>query len=132
MLRISALCATLAFGAAVAAGPFATTPASCNRVTEITPTLLNGWQNYGATMKPFVVSKDCMGTVRLAGGLKGGVSQGAFELPPGFRPTHHEIFPAATTTYRHATVYITADGGVTLVGDNTYISLSGITFRAAD
>lgn len=132
MLRIAAACFGFAALTALAAGPFSTTPASCNKTNDIVPPLMNGWENYGVTMKTLIVSKDCMGIVRFAGGLKGGANELAFQLPPGYRPTAHEIFPAATTTYRAATVYVTPDGWVSLVGNNTYISISGITFKAAD
>lgn len=120
-----------ALSQSVIAGPFPA-PGQCARIVEIPIQLENGWENYGSPMKPATFYKDCYGVVRLAGGVRNGTTTAAFRLPAGYRPEGHEIFPAATTSYRNAAVYITAEGYVDIVGTSDYVSLSGITFRAAN
>lgn len=115
---------------AFAGGPFAT-PAACSKVVELAPILLDGWENYGPPFPAVSAYKDCMGRVHIRGGVRNGGGGTAFVLPEGFRPDGHEIFVAATSAYRPATVYVTVDGQVTIIGDKNFVSLSGISYRVA-
>jgi hypothetical protein len=106
-----------------------------------TPTLQNAWARYDSAYNPPGYFKDSMGIVHLRGLVRSGTMQKAiFTLPEGYRPEFRELFivgsymPTVTITGQsgHGRVDIASDGQVfPWEGNNGWISLDGITFRAA-
>ena len=100
-----------------------------NKVQEdwITPTLLNGWEQFGAG-DPVGYMKDDMGFVHLRGAITGGAYPSiCFNLPLGYRPSNvNTRVPAVGSAYSRCTI---GDGVQTSAGSG-WISLDGITFRA--
>jgi hypothetical protein len=78
--------------------------------------------------------KDPYGTVHLRGALARAASGNQavmFTLPPGYRPRADEFFPAYANSGTFATVWVRPDGTVNYnKGDDRYLGLGGITFRA--
>jgi hypothetical protein len=97
--------------------------------TLISPTLLNGWVNYGAALKTVGYQKDCFGIVHIFGSLKSGtIGSILFTLPSGYRPSADMKF-AGTENNSPATIYITSSGNVQqITGSNTELSIGGISF----
>ena len=108
---------------------------SFNRApTTITPTLLNGWSNFGSGHAPAAYWQGSDGAVHCEGLIAGGtVTSGTvlFQLDPGFRPAAIIPFPAVSAS-GFARLDVGADGTVkTNTGVSaTYVSLSGIHFLA--
>lgn len=98
----------------------------------IAPTLLNSWVDFGLGRNPAGYYRDSFSRVYLRGMIKSGtVGAAAFTLPAGYRPANHEIFSVVSNDLFGA-VNVFSDGNVQpTVGNNTYFSLDGITFRAA-
>lgn len=103
----------------------------------ITPTLLNGWTNYGGTRNTVGFMKDSMGFVHLKGSLKGGTigSSGDrfFTLPSGYIPPGLIIAVQHTNAANDpadiAKVLITETGYVYAgCGSNVEISIDNISF----
>lgn len=96
------------------------------------PAFENSWLNYGGGWVPAGYYKDPYGVVRLRGLIASGtIGQTAFTLPEGYRPTVN-LFLAASSNNAFSYVTIAADGRVIpSTGDNTWVSLSGLSFRAA-
>jgi hypothetical protein len=95
------------------------------------PAFANSWVNYGSGWADAAYWRDPFGMVHLRGVIKSGtVGSGAFTLPPGFRPATNEIF-AVMSNGAVGRVDVTTDGQVAPItpSNNTYVSLSGITFR---
>jgi len=103
----------------------------------IAPSLLNSWVTTFATTNGLQVPgyiKDPNGYVEIRGIASGGtVGSAIFQLPAGYRPALPQFFicnnAAAGTSHR---VEVNATGDVILStgGSNTYISFSGIRFKA--
>lgn len=92
----------------------------------------NSWVNYDGTHNPAGYYIDKEGVVHLRGRIKNGtIAATVFQLPAGYRPPYTEYHTAggsATPTE----VSIDSSGNVVVaVGTNTWVSLDGITFRAA-
>lgn len=109
--------------------------------TWITPTLVNGWTDYGAGWAPAGYYVDLAGYVWLRGLIKnaaGFPQQLAFTLPPELWPlTVTSNYPVATANAVGSAIggevsISSADGGVrfTLGISGTWSSLSGISFKA--
>lgn len=98
----------------------------------VAPTLLNGWANSGNGYNPAGYMLDGLGFVHLRGIIKlGGMHSPAFQLPPGCRPAFAE-YMATIAGNAFASVTTTAAGDVIpWDGVNTWFSLDGITFKAA-
>jgi len=65
----------------------------------ITPTLLNGWANYGGTWETVRFKKYSDGLVEIRGlAAQGAISVNAFVLPVGFRPLKDILFANETIT----------------------------------
>jgi hypothetical protein len=104
--------------------------------------LSNSWAAYDLPRTP-TYYKDPLGVVRLSGAIVSGTISAdlgstnvAFTLPAGNRPSHTIYEPVVTTNGAFALtpgyVGIDVDGGVhIIVGNNTFVSLDGLTFRAA-
>lgn len=100
-----------------------------------TPTLLNSWVNYGGEYENAGYWKDKNGVVHLHGVIKDGITTFntfIFQLPTKYRPEKREIFVAPSGSSGMCQIYILPSGNVSLGNgaDTTYISLSGITFKA--
>lgn len=97
------------------------------------PTFANSWVNFGSGWQVAAFWKDPFGNVRLRGLIKSGtVGQRAFTLPPGFRPFVSETFGTISNgAFGRVSIY--SDGTVVpeSPSNNTYVSLSGITFRTS-
>lgn len=91
----------------------------------------NSWVNFGGDYNPAGYFKDIMGIVHLRGFIKDGtIGQTAFTLPAGYRPENFEVMPTASNG-AFGEVFISTNGDVKpLVGDNTWFSIDGVTFRA--
>ena len=94
----------------------------------------NSWVNFDAD-RPARFCKDVMGFVHLDGLIKNGtVNTPAFTLPPGYRPDHpgSNAQFASDANSAHGLVLVHVNGTVTSAhGSNAFVTLSGITFRAA-
>lgn len=108
-------------------------------VIKTVSTFANAWGNIGVgPTSPARFYKDGHGTVHLAGliGL-GTTTQGTlmFTLPAGFRPdypTRHPVLTNNGSALVAGEIRIGTDGQVTFwFGQNTYVSLDGVTFPAA-
>lgn len=96
------------------------------------PSFQNSYVNYGSGYEEVGYWIDPWEMVHLCGAAKNGtINTPIFTLPGGYRPKAREIFvnhAGADTGFR---VDVSAAGDVIPVnGTNTYVSLSGITFRA--
>ena len=98
----------------------------------VAPTLLNGWANHGGGYNPAGYMLDGLGFVHLRGFVAYGVMRSAvFTLPAGFRPENREFF-ACVAGNAFASTLVFPDGSVSpWDGVNTWLSLDGITFKAA-
>jgi hypothetical protein len=103
------------------------------------PAFENGWVNYGGGYASAAFYKDSLGVVHLKGLVKSGtVGTSIFQLPAGYRPAEALIF-GSTSSAAHGEIGIEADCFFVCTayqyvnaraGNNTYLSLDGITFRA--
>ncbi|WP_248930147.1 hypothetical protein [Paenibacillus hamazuiensis] len=99
----------------------------------ITPTLLNGWVDYGDSNRPKIgYMKDEFGKVYLTGVIKNGsigATTPAFYLPAGYRPTKLFSDQGLSLNGVACNVDIAPNGAVRiLTGDSTFISLMNISF----
>jgi hypothetical protein len=100
------------------------------------PTLLNSWVNYGSTLATAEYYKDSIGRVHLKGTVKNGVTTSGttmFTLPAGYRPNALLIFTTiGGSSHVLSRVDVDSAGNVMFNrgGDNAYLSLDGISFRA--
>jgi hypothetical protein len=102
----------------------------------IAPTLLNNWTNYSETYSQAGYFKDSFGIVHLRGFVKGGPigtdrpAESIFTLPSAYRPSRILYFVSVSSNAL-AVIRITGAGDVNCIyGDNAWLSLDGITFRA--
>lgn len=115
-------------------------------------TFANSWTNHSNGYNQAGYFKDSMGIVHLRGLIKSGaIGEAAFTLPEGYRPQHRELHVAATepekssivtnplsqitkriaVTATFGRIDIDTNGNVLIWdGNNLWISLDGITFRA--
>jgi hypothetical protein len=95
------------------------------------PAFANSWVNFGSNWADAAYWKDPFGVVHLRGLIKSGtVGNTAFTLPPGYRPGVNETFSTISNAAVGRVDCLTS-GAVQPVSpsNNTYVSLSGITFR---
>jgi len=104
-------------------------------------TFENGWHDYSLAYNPARFYKDPFGIVHLSGAIAGGTLHStAFTLPEGYRPIGLALYsvlstdtaggggnivPASFFIYRNGWSYVQNGGS------NAFVSLEGITFRAA-
>lgn len=95
-----------------------------------TPTLLNGWVNFGSGFATTQYMKDANNIVRVKGLVKdGSTTNNIFVLPEGYRPLERHLFASYSNT-GVARVDVSPDGGVyPAVGGNAYFSLE-LSFKA--
>jgi hypothetical protein len=98
----------------------------------IAPTLLNSWTNFGSGYNPAGYYKDPFGIVHLRGVIQTGASPFIiFRLPAGYLPANQEMF-SVTANNAYGRVDVLTTGDVQFqAGNNTFVSLDGITFRAS-
>lgn len=98
------------------------------------PAFTNSWVNFNAAYSSCAFMKDSMGFVHLKGFVKSGsVNASIFTLPVGYRPALVEYF-AVVSNDAFAEMEINPIGTIRLPigGNNTYVTLNGITFRAGN
>jgi hypothetical protein len=110
-------------------------PTIGNPTEWVEPALENSWSVYETGYARVAYRKDGLGYVHLKGTLKGGTAVAGtdlFALPAGFRPLANQMFPCVAGTGAAMRVNVLAGGQLRLgVGiDNSYLDLSGITFKA--
>ena len=98
-----------------------------------TPTFQNSWVNYENSYNPAGYFKDSLGIVHLRGLVRSGTNNTTiFTLPVGYRPSNRELQTIQTFNNIIGRLDILTDGQVQVVlGNNGWVSLDGITFRAA-
>ncbi len=96
-----------------------------------------GW-NSVASSSPVAFWKDPFGTVHLQGhaGRGSGSDNAIFVLPAGFRPAEEGFFDVYTGAGDHTTQVEVAPNGIVEIfvpepGDENFVALDGISFRAA-
>lgn len=96
----------------------------------ITPTLLNSWVHYFAGGIKYY--KNTIGEIKIKGRTNGGViGNTIFTLPANYRPSETLIFSIICFNNVIATLTIENNGDIKFTGgNNTWVSLSGITFKA--
>jgi len=103
---------------------------SLEQETWQTPTFQNGWVNYGDVYNLAGYFKDSLGVIHLRGLVKNGGGT-IFTLPEGYRPINRELFGVATNPNTIGRIDVLSDGQVSMIaGNNGWISLDGITFKA--
>lgn len=96
------------------------------------PPFLNAWAVYGGGFEEPGFYKDPFNRVHLAGLIKdGSVGDPAFNLPAGYRPRARQILSSVSSGDTAFRIDVLATGDVIpMSGTNTYISLSGLSYRA--
>lgn len=96
-----------------------------------TPTLTNGWVNYGSGYNTAAYMKDSLGFVHLKGLIKSGtMTATAFTLPAGYRPiATYDIVVLSNGTVGGVEI-TTAGLVVPAAGSNVYFSIDNISFKA--
>lgn len=100
------------------------------------PVFINGWSSLGSAYGSAAYTKDKHGWVHLRGVIRFGTISStagghAFTLPAGFRPNSTMTFPVASN-FVYGAVDVQSDGQVRVTaGDNAFISLASILFKAA-
>lgn len=91
----------------------------------------NSWVNFGGTNESAQYYKDPWGRVFIGGIVKSGtITASIFTLPAGYRPEEAKIYAVASNGV-FGVCTVNPDGTVVAsAGNNTYFSLSGISFRA--
>jgi hypothetical protein len=113
------------------------------------PAFQNSWVNFGGDYNTAGYFRDSLGIVHLRGLVKSGGNTKIFDLPDGYKPALRELHIVCTYNtagnYDFGRLDITQAGEVTVVmlainyvtmnanvvGFVTWLSLDGITFRAA-
>lgn len=101
------------------------------------PAFQNGWANFDpseVTWRGARFWKDPMGLVHIEGLIAGGGGgTAAFRLPTGYLPGSGLIFTSDMNNIIHARIDLAPTGDVVVrfgtSGTNTYVSLSGISFK---
>ena len=95
----------------------------------------NGWVNYDNTYNHAGFFKDSLGIVHLKGLVRSGAigwGKVIFQLPAGYRPAARCLFACCTNPDTIGRIDIETNGYIYATkGDNGWISLDGLTFRAA-
>lgn len=101
----------------------------------LSPSLQNGWVDYGSSWQTSRYWKDKNGYVHLEGLIKNGTTSAGttlFVLPSGYRPTGTQIHITFADKVYSCRIDVLDSGTVRLndTGIGTWISLSGISFYA--
>ena len=112
-------------------------PGNSLGITQPTPwtavTLINSWT--ATTGRAPQYRRDANGRVHLRGGVSGGgtLTNAAFTLPAGFRPSQLMQFavPSNTPTAAFGSVDVATSGNVTpQIGNAAFVCFDGISFDA--
>lgn len=99
-----------------------------------TPSLQNGWVNYGTAYESASYWKDTCGVVHLAGLIKSGTTTAEtviFNLPLGYRPRAPEkFFSVSLNAICVIDIYSSGDVAIKTGANSGWLSLSGISFKA--
>lgn len=98
----------------------------------ITPTLLNGWTDFGGIYETIGYMKDELGFVHIKGMVKDG-SVGAilFTLPKGYRPLKFQYHPCFSRDVLNTlTIRDNGDVFIPASASNVWLTLNGISFKA--
>lgn len=103
---------------------------------RIGASLVNSWVNYSNGWATASYYKDRDNRVHLTGLIRSGVTTAGtllFSLPSGYRPEAREMFDVLCGNETLGRVDVWSDGqvNVQLCPNNTYLRLSGISFRAS-
>lgn len=95
-----------------------------------TPTLINGWVNYGGGFTNVGYYKD-RDRVYLTGMIKSGAGPGnnIFILPAGYRPIARKLFDAISSGTQGRVDVDAAGNVIFMQGSNSWVSLDEISFR---
>ena len=95
------------------------------------PSFSNSWVNFDGTANQCGYMRDPHGFVHLRGKVKTGtINTAIFTLPANYRPQYVETFVGISND-AVCKIEVETDGDVIPVtGNNTYVSLDGITFKA--
>lgn len=98
---------------------------------RITPTLLNGWENYLNERYPVSFMKDELGFVHIVGSItRGTTGTKILVLPVGYRPLYTIDFSAKSNLGTNG-MQVRSNGDIYIFGTiGTYTDLSTITFMA--
>jgi hypothetical protein len=98
----------------------------------IAPAYAGTWADYGAPYAMVGYMRTADQLVHLKGMTKAGVvGTTIFTLAAGYRPEADEIFAVISNAAVGIVIVTSAGAVVADTGNNTYFSLSGISFRAA-
>ena len=98
----------------------------------ITPTLFNGWTDYGGALETVGYMKDEFGFVHIKGMVKSGsVGYILFILPEGYRPLNIQYHPSISSD-KLITLAIRGNGAVFIPSSasNNWVAINGIIFKA--
>ena len=97
------------------------------------PSFMNGWVNYDTSYTEAAFRKDALGYVHIKGMIKNGAvsfDNAIFQLPVGYTPTRRYLFSTISNS-AIGRIDIRTDGYVTVpTGNNAWITLDGIHFKA--
>jgi len=100
-----------------------------------TPTLLNGWVNYGSGYESATYWKDKCDVVHISGFIKSGSTTDGtviFNLPEGYRPRASEEFiTVSLNVICVIDIYATGNVAIRTGANGGWLSLSGISFIAS-
>lgn len=120
-----------AFGRNVFKGSLVAAANDNNTEQIYAPTLAGAWVNFGGGFRNSGYWRDAAGVIHITGIVKSGViGTTIFTLPAGFRPSASILF-AIVSNAVFGYVQVTSAGVVScVVGNNTFVSLDGISFKA--
>ena len=96
------------------------------------PSFANSWVNFDAgTTNPCGYMRDPSGFVHLRGKVKTGtINTAIFTLPANYRPHYKETLVSISNDAVCKIEIDTSGNVVSATGNNTYVSLDGLTFKA--
>lgn len=97
----------------------------------ITPTLTNGWTNYGSGYATCQYRKDPSGFVEVKGLMTDGTAGSQiFLLPVGYRPLAHRVYATSANNAFGVLLVFSAGSLSHIVGSNLLVSLEPVQFYA--
>lgn len=95
------------------------------------PSFLNSWVNFDGTANQCGYMRDPNGFVHLRGKVKTGtINTAIFALPANYRPEYKETFVGISNDAVCKIEVDTSGNVVPVTGNNTYVSLDGLIFKA--
>ncbi len=97
----------------------------------VAPSFLNSWVNFDGTYSQCGYMRDPNGFVHLRGKVKTGtINTAIFTLPALFRPQYKLTFVGISNDALCKIEIDTSGNVVPVTGNNTYVALDGIIFKA--